>query len=550
MTEATHILREQGSAVARSAGIVIGDIQKLEQKHQFVREYKVASEKVGAEFKRLDQAVEKASNELQQEIEALSGLQHASDLTPILEAHRMMLHDPELLAATKRLVQDELINAEWALKKCLKRIVETFEQMIDPYLSSRKDDVEHIGQRIMSCLSGEVVLGDVGQSIMVAMDFSPADIVSMWRSGAAGFVSIQGGVNSHAMIVARGVGLPGIAGAQDFFELAEDGAPLILDAEKGLWILNPAPDDFEHYERFQDLLDEEQILLQDYAGQPSISQDGYVMPLMANIEFVEEIAVAQQLGVDGVGLFRTEFLFMNTTVLPTEEEQYQYYKQVVEGMQGKPVTFRLLDMGADKLTNIERLSGVADAENPALGLRGVRLLLNNLEVLKIQLRAIVRTLPLAGISILVPMVSTTQEMVSVRELLGQVKTELGVKKHIPLGCMIEVPAAVFVANELALVSDFFSIGSNDLMQYSLAVDRTDDNVSYLYDVHHPAVVFLIEMAAKAAQNHQIPISICGELAANPMWLQKFLDLKITSLSMSARHVLPLRKQLHQMRALP
>jgi len=549
LSKTHHSLRQQGIAIARSAGVVVGFAQKLDQKHQFIQEYKITQLEVSSEIKRLHLAIKQAEHTLQQEITQLSSHQHAHDFVPILEAHRMMLQDPELLAKTELFIENDRINAEWALKKCLHGITQAFDKIEDVYLRSRKTDVEHVVQRIFDCLVGEQTMQHQSKSIMIAMDFSPAEIVAMWRLGVSGFVSIQGGENSHAMIVARGVGLPGIAGVHGLFEHVEDGHEFILDAEEGLWVHHPEQQDYEHYSHFQTLLETEREQLQHYAGQTSRSADGYLMPLMANLEFVEEVEVANTFGVDGVGLFRTEFLFMQVSEFPDEETQFQYYVQVVKGMQGKPITFRLLDMGADKLAQVESLKGIFDGENPALGLRGVRLLLRNPEALKTQLRAIVRTAALGPVSILVPMVTAATEMEAVRLMLDVVQQELSSDANIQLGCMIEVPAAAFIADELAKKADFFSIGSNDLVQYSLAVDRTDENVGYLYDANHPAVVALIKMAVRAANLHNIPVSICGELAGNPAWTQSFLDLKVTSLSMSSRHVLPIRRHLHHLRAL-
>jgi len=541
LSESLKSLR--GSAVADSSGVVIGVVQKLNDKQQLIKEYKISSADVETELSRFKQAVALASASLQEEIKQLATHKHADDLSPILQVHRMMLHDPELVDRVLELIDTEHVNADWALKKCLTRIGKTFDAIEDVYLRSRKEDIEHVGQRIFKHLMGQEDLMLTSQSIVVAVDFSPSDIVSMWRAGVSGFVSVQGGADSHTMIVARGIGLPGLAGVQALFEHVEDGDAMIIDAEQGLWILNPKASDVDYYEQFQTSLAEEGKRLQHYASQRSESGSGYLMPLMANLEFVEEVEAAHKCGVDGVGLFRTEYLFMQADELPTEEEQYQYYAQVVQGIQAKPVTFRLLDIGADKLAYVEELQSICDGDNPALGLRGIRLLLHKQSIFKAQLRAIVRVAKFAEVSILVPMVTTAAEMIEARQILALVQQELAMEKPIALGCMIEVPAAVFVATDLAKVSDFFSIGSNDLMQYGLAVDRTDEHVSYLYDVNHPAVLQMIQMIVDAAHQNNIPVALCGELAANPQWTQTFLDMKMTSLSMTSRHVLSIRKQL-------
>ena len=542
-------VRRQGIAVAKSSGLVLGCVQKLNQKHQFIQEYKISSDAIALEVERLSSAITKAVKKLRQEMNDLADVEVSGELKLILETHDMMLQDPELIKQTTRLIQKECINAEWALKKSLSQVTQVFEQIEDVYLRSRKADIEHIGERIFEQLAGINQQQQYEQAIMVAQDFSPMDIVDMWRAGVSGFISIQGGENSHAMIVARGIGLPGIAGLQeDFFNWIEDGLSLILNAEEGRWVLHPNKQDLKQFEQEKQTLQFKQKRLKDYVSKPSVSQDGYRMPLMANIEFIEEIAMAQQQGVDGIGLFRTEFLFMQNETLPSEAVQQAYYQQVIQGMQGRPVTFRLLDVAIDKIKVMDGMNSVFEGENPALGLRGVRMLLQNKIILKDQLRAIIRAVGDAEVFVLVPMVTVASEMVDVRQVLNEVCQDIGFTGKVCLGCMIEVPAAALVADTLAQVSDFFSIGSNDLVQYSLAVDRTDEHVSYLYDAGHPAVMQLLQMTVDAAQKHNIPVSVCGELAANPAWLHTFLTMGITSLSMSARHVLQMREQLHHLRA--
>ena len=537
----------KGTAVACSVGIVVGSVQKLDAKHLFIQEYKIHEDEVAAEVARFKVAIKQATLALEQEIQDLVDHHFADDLIPILQAHLMMLNDQELVGKTCALIEGKLINAEWALKKRLQRLTKTFEHIKDAYLRSRKEDIEHIGQRILSFLVGDETPLQQSESIMVAMDFSPSEIVTMWRAGVSGFVAVQGGKDSHAMIVARGVGLPGISGVQGLFDQIEDGDQLVLDAENGSWVLHPDEQELAHYAGLQKKLENEERQLQFYVNQNRVGEP--LMPLMANLEFFEEVEVANKYGVDGVGLFRTEFLFMQHKTLPSEAQQFEYYAQVVKGLKGKPVTFRLLDLGADKLAQSASLIELYEGENPSLGLRGVRLLLHKPDLLQKQLRAIVRTSEFAEISVLVPMVTSVEEMLAVRYHLDKVKKDLGIDCVIKLGCMIEVPAAVFIANDLAKVSDFFSIGSNDLAQYCLAVDRSDEHVSYLYDSSHPAVLKLISMAVDAAKLHAIPIAICGELASSPEWTETFLNLNVSYLSMSARKVLTIRKKLHHLQAL-
>jgi len=537
-----------GQAVAGSGGIVRGVVQKLESQDQIIPEYHIEAVQHAAEQERFSDAVAQASQGLATEMEALQGHPHAKGLLPILEMHKMMLSDPELHAITKRYVQERNINVEWALKLCLAGFVQAFAKMDDVYLKSRKADIEQVGKRILHHLMDVTKVDEPVRAIIVAQDFAPSEIVRLWRLGAVGFVAAQGGKEGHALIVARGLGMTGLIGAQDLFAAVSDGDELILDAENLSWTLHPSTQENIAFEKKHEKLAVEQEALKIYAQAISESKDGLSLPLLANIEFVEEIAVAQQYGVDGIGLFRTEFLFMQSDKLPTEDEQVIYYQEIIQRMSGKPVTFRLLDIGADKLTHAQLLFDDYDGENPALGLRGVRMLLHKPELLRTQLRAILRCEADADISILVPMVASEQEMLLVREVLQEVMAELGLVKTVPLGCMIEVPSAALVADDLAKVSDFFSIGSNDLVQYTLAVDRSDEHVGYLYDASHPAVKRLIQMAVDAAKKQGIPVTVCGELAANVEWTQTFLDMRVSALSMTSRNILPVRKHLKELQA--
>ncbi|MDX8382725.1 MAG: phosphoenolpyruvate--protein phosphotransferase [Ghiorsea sp.] len=546
MNAMTSRPRFAGKTIAKSAGVVVGVVKKCQQENKLTPEFNIDEQQVKHEVKRLLLAVEQASQGIACEIQTLKSEQQPNDVVLILEVHRMMLHDPELLGATELLISQEYINVEWALNKTVQRIGEEFDQIKDEYLRSRKADVAHVGQRILSELATDKVYPFDAQPIMVANDFSPSDIVEMWKKGVTGFVAAQGGADSHAMIVARGVGLPGLVGVHGLLDVVEDGDALILDAEQGDWILNPNDDDKQRYQRVQQSLATLQHDLQRFTQQPSTSKSGYTMPLMANLEFAEEATVANSVGADGVGLFRTEFLFMQGETLPDEAMQYAHYKKVVQAMADKPITFRLLDVGADKIAVATALLGLHESENPALGLRGVRLLLHQPALLEVQLRALVQAAQHGNIAILIPMVTQVGEVLAVRKALDDVKQALGVDVDIALGCMIEVPAAALIADALAKVSDFLSIGSNDLMQYSLAVDRADEHVGHLYDAEHPAIKMLITMTVKAAHQHAIPVSLCGELAANPAWTQFFLDIKMTSLSMSSHGVLAVRQQLQSL----
>jgi len=546
-----------GHGTARSNGIVIGRVQKLAPGRAPIPEYHISAEQIHEQQLRLEHAVQEALNELDSEQQHLASV-HNQDPLLILEAHRLLMLDPELVDNAVRLIHRDHINAEWALRRQIDHIGAIFDRIDDEYLRSKKSDIEQVGTRILRQMMGEslrmTLSGNPEKQILLAEDFSPLEVVSMWRIGVSGLVSTQGGTNAHALIVARGIGLPALGGTSELYEQAEDDDLLILDAEQGQWILNPTDAELEQYRSFQAAIDVVRNNLQQFAELPSLSRDGRPMRIMANLEFPDELEMAMELGAEGIGLYRTEFLFMQDNELPDEESQYQHYAQVVRRMQGRTVTFRLLDVGSDKPL-FQNLSGRRySGQNPAMGLRGIRLLLSWPDVLKAQIRAILRAAELGPVRLLVPMVSTVEEMEQVRELVDLYCRELGISERIPVGAMIEVPAAALIAEELAAVSDLFSIGTNDLIQYTLASDRADDEVNAIYRPDHPAVLQLIVHTVKAARQTAIPVSVCGELAANPDWTQIFLNLGMESLSMSLNNILIIRKHLsrlvYQPKAIP
>jgi len=543
--------RAEGSAIASSSGVVIGKVQKLIAGQPAISERRLHVEELQAEQLRLAAAVQSALEELDIEHAHLLSLKH-QDLVLILEAHRMLLLDPELVDKAQDLIADEKINAEWALRRQMDAIVAIFDCIEDEYLRSRKSDVEQVGHRIMCHLLGQVFSPDSmnadDPTIIVADDLSPSSIVLLWRQGAAGVVCEQGGMNSHAIIIARGIGLPTLVGTSDLLKQAHDGDLLLLDAEREHWILHPSADEVIQYQQFIVAMDVVRHDLKQFSKCVSRSANGHRMDIMANLEFREEVDLAVELGVEGVGLFRTEFIFMQDAVPPNETRQYEQYAEVVKGMKGSAVTFRLLDVGGDKPALFQQLSGYHyNGENPAMGLRGVRMLLQWPSVLKAQVRAILRASEHGDVKILVPMVTNCEEMVAVRDMVDECCDELGIQANtVPVGCMIEVPASAMIADDLAGVSDFFSIGTNDLIQYTLAADRADEDMCCIYSPEHPAIFALIRQTVHAAHKAEIPVTICGELAANPEWTQTFLNLGLHGLSMSLNSTLMIRKHLSKL----
>ena len=540
--------RKQGHAITGSSGIAYATAQKLSSDHQRVAEYHLSTTEIEGELERLAAAIVHSSEALETEIAQLKPYPDAHEIITILQAQQMMLNDPELLQSIRMQIVSDGINAEWAVKRNVQRIQSVFEQVDDDYLRSRKEDVDHVGRRIIKALSGGSQVVRRQGSIVVAETFSPVELIALWREGVPAFVAEQGGRDSHTMIVARGLGLTGIVGADGLYNQLEDGDTLMVDAEHATWILNPDTSDLQQYEQLRQKLEDERNHLQPYLQKESVSKDGVALPLMANVEFYEEVELALANGAEGIGLFRTEYQFMQSDTLPDETQIYEGYASVVKSMAGRPVTFRLLDISMEKVSTKYGLLPGYKCENPALGLRGVRLLLRVPELLRLQLRAIIRVASLAPVSILVPMVTKAEEMVQIRNELDQLCDELGSTTKLALGAMIEVPAAALMAEEIARVSDFFSIGSNDLLQYSLAVDRTDKDVSYLYDASHGGILKLIEHTVNAAEDAAIPVMVCGELAADRNWTQTFLNMKVSALSMTSSQILSMRKHLHHLQA--
>lgn len=539
-----------GSAVASSDGIVIGRVQKLTSGRHPIPERNLEQTDIAFELQRLDSALAEATKELEEEREHLLGMKSQEPMM-ILKAHGMMLQDPELIDRSRQLIKEKQINAEWALRQQLDIIEAVFDEIEDPYLRDKKSDVEQAGVRILRHLTGQSLKfelpGDNEPQILISKEFTPRDIIMLWRLGIAGIIAEQGGLNAHSIIVARGIGMPALVGSDDILNIANDGDTIILDAELGKWIINPTEEDHKEYRKFMSALEIIRDDLGVYATKPSLSAEKEPLPIMANLEFDEELNQALQVGAEGIGLFRTEFAFLQNKEMPTATELHHQYAHVVKGMEGKPVTFRLLDIGGDKPTLYRQLAGYKyKGENPAMGLRGVRLLLHFPEMLKLQLTALIKAAEEGPMNILVPMIASVEEMERVREMLEQCKKDLGVTGNIALGAMIEVPAAVMIARELAKVSDFFSIGTNDLIQYTLAADRGDEDVSKFYTSMHPAIHQFVQCTVDAGKSEGVPVSVCGELAADPEWTQAFLNMGMDSLSMSLHSILNIRKHLSRL----
>lgn len=535
-----------------ASGVAIGPAYLLTRESFTPPRRSLPPEEVPAERARFAAAVDSALQELD------SANAHAADLPAaareeiqlLLEAHKAMLQGSRLVRGVDSRVARSRINAEAALEVELDSIAKSFAAIPDSYLAARIEDVRSLGMRLLSLLLNRPVrsLANVPKgAIVLSDDFSPADTAQIDTRRVRGLATTGGGAEGHAAIMARALGLPSVmALGDDLLNGTEDGMTVIIDGRQGLVILDPDPETLEAYEAIVQKIADRRKDLRRLKTLPAVTLDGTPVHLFANLDMQTEVPGALNAGAEGVGLLRTEFMFMRRADLPDEDEQYEHLKGIVTGMEGRPVTIRTLDIGGDKVA--AALSHYHTPEsNPALGLRGIRLSLHEPTLLETQFAAILRAGAHGPVKIMLPLVTQVGEVERARRLLKIVFRRLRRRKADipdtlpPLGIMVEVPAAALIADDLAQVSDFFSLGTNDLTQYTLAVDRANDQVASLFDPLHPAVLKLIRRTVDAANRHNIPVSVCGEMAGDARVTAMLLGLGLRELSMSAP-MLPVVKQ--------
>jgi phosphotransferase system enzyme I (PtsI) len=526
--------------IAAAPGIAISRSYLVNRDRIAVIERRISPPEVAPEVAAFMDAVAKSKAQLT-EIKAQADSKELVEHLYIIDTHLLILDDEMLIGETLALIRDDLINAEGALNRVLRKLRRVFDQIGDEYLRERRSDIDSIGARLMRNLLGETdeSLADIDeQVIVVAHDLSPADTVQIDRTKVVGFVTDIGGRTSHTAILARSLCIPAVVGLETVTLVVPNGTPMIIDGSTGTVILKPSPDTFREYllkKQHYDYLETE--LLQ-FRKLPAVTKDGYALALRGNIDFVEEIPAAREQGAEGIGLFRTEFLYMTGEGPPSEEEQFAIYRAAVEQMAPFPVTIRTLDVGGDKFVPDFNLS---DEVNPAMGLRAIRFSLKEVNLFKTQLRAILRASEYGPVRVMFPMISGVAEVRACKQFLERERQDLlsvgfACGDQVEVGIMIETPAAVLIADLLAREVDFFSVGTNDLIQYCLAIDRGNEHVAYLYEPMHPAVLQALQRVCSAAGNAGIDIGMCGEMAGEDLYSLVLIALGFNELSMNSANI--------------
>ncbi|MBA1444660.1 MAG: phosphoenolpyruvate--protein phosphotransferase [Chromatiales bacterium] len=535
-----------GIGIAASREVAIGQAFLLQQSFLEVVPRTIPASEVERETARFNQALAHAKEELQRVHQHIPS-DTAQDISSFIETHLLMMEDSAISKAPIILIRQQLFAAEWALQVRRDELVRVFDEMDDPYLRTRKDDVDHVVGQIQRALQGadHPDRQSLRGRIVVARDLTPSDIIMLKHQGIAAFVTECGGPLSHTAILARSLGIPAILGIRHASQLLQQDEMLVVDGSQGIVLADPTDPILQHFHQRISQREAREAELRRGIDLPAVTRDGTRITLLANIELPDDIVTTLENRADGVGLFRTEFLYMNRTAPPEEEEQLTAYLDAVRGLQGRLLTIRTLDLGADKTLEGNGVTYLP-AANPALGLRAIRLCLKEPGLFLPQLRAILRASVEGPVRLMIPMLSSIAEVNEVLQIIGQTKQALqkeglAFDPKIPIGGMIEIPAAAISAQAFARKLDFLSIGTNDLIQYTLAVDRMDEEVNFLFDPLHPAVLHLIALTISAAKQNNIPVSMCGEMAGDPLFTRLLLGMGLTELSMQPGALLESRE---------
>ena len=540
-----------------SRGIAIGRAHLLRPAARDVKHYLVPEERLEAEVDRLSSAIERVNEELRILRRDLP-IDAPTELAAFIDVHALILSDPIISEEPLRMIRSRHYNAEWALLSQIDALSAQFDEIEDPYLRERKNDIRQVGERVLKVLTGSAqsfptvpaVSEDqyVPQMIVVAHDISPADMLQFRDRAFVGFVTDLGGQNSHTAIVARSLDIPAAVGMSNASQLINDEDWVIIDGDAGTVIVDPAPIVLEQYRELQAQLLRERKKLGKLKKTPAVTRDGTFIHLLANIELPEDCAGALELGAVGVGLFRSEFLFMGyggqASRTPSEDEQFESYRKAVIAMKGRPVTIRTLDVGADKPLNKDEETAL----NPALGLRAIRYCLSEPQLFLTQLRAILRASAYGPINLLIPMLAHAFEIDQTLSMVEQAKQQLRDAKkkfdqEIKIGAMIEIPAAALTLPLFVKRLDFLSIGTNDLIQYTLAIDRVDHEVAHLYNPLHPAVLQLLSMTISAGAKAGVPVAVCGEIAGDTKLTRLLLGMGLREFSMHPAQLLSVKQEI-------
>ena len=539
--------------LAVSQGIAIGRARLISHATLEVAHYTIREKDLDNEIERFEKALKTVRGEMKSLRKEAADSGSPNELTALVNVHAMFLDDPLLAEVPKELIRERRCNAEWALVQQMQLLVAQFEEIDDSYLRERAQDIVQVVERVLSALldkprkiGKKEGKGDGMEFVIVAHDLSPADTIQFKNLKIAGFVTDLGGATSHTAIVARSLAIPAIVGLHHARPLIREDDVVIVDGSSGVLIVDPDERVLEEYRLRKSELELERSKLKRLKGSKARTLDDVDINLFANIELPQDTEQVKESGADGVGLFRTEYLFMNRDTLPSEDEQFEAYRHVAKALAGKPLTIRTLDIGADKTARA--LAGTErQAPNPALGLRAIRYCLAEPQIFLTQLRAILRASHYGKVQILIPMLAHATEIDQTLAMIEQAKQQLRERRckfeeAVPVGGMIEIPAAALSLGAFVKRLQFLSIGTNDLIQYTLAIDRTDEAVSHLYDPLHPAILRLITQVIQAARRAEIPVAVCGELAGDPKLTRLLLGMGLRDFSMHPTQLLEVKQE--------
>ncbi|MBI5622483.1 MAG: phosphoenolpyruvate--protein phosphotransferase [Elusimicrobia bacterium] len=539
--------------VPASPGISIGKAYVLEDEEIVISRVEIPADRLRAEVKRFKAALKATGRDLdlaEAKVLRVLGKKHAR----LIDAHRLILRDSLITHDVPTRILKEGVNAEFALSESLEAVNKQFEKMEDEFFRERRHDLFDVGKRIVSHLLKQTrrSLADITEDcILIARNLLPSDTLGLQETKIQGFATDLGGKTSHTAILAQTLEIPAVVGLSDVSHRVKTGESVILDGEQGLVIINPGPETRDKYQQAQLKSQEEERALGALKGLPTMTQDGKVFELLSNLDTPDEFKATLNLQSDGVGLLRTEYLFLNRTSPPTEDEQVKVYAAAAKAFAPKAVVIRTADLGGDRLAQFG-LDAPKNEVNPFMGLRGVRLFMRHLDLFKTQLRAILRASAKGNVRVMIPMVSSVGDMHSVRRLINLAQAELraeGIEtaEKVPLGAMIEIPAAALILDMFMPLLDFISIGTNDLIQYTLAVDRLNEHVAHLYDPFHPAVVRLMDQIVQTARKKGRPVSVCGEMASDWQAVPLLVGMGVDSLSVTPRMFFRVKSTIRSLR---